>query len=272
MGVPNFDAQFKLTKWEVRDIQPKFDLPQLWEHVEGVPHTLRHFHGLWALGSLMGTTVDVDLPTLYSQNMVRILVAMMSPDTLNKQQDARGSYVDVNVTLKLKGYDLWFRKQTTDFKPDTSYTPFFWKRKEDDLDGRDMSKSKGKGPQGMPQGASSSQDVSMATSMDVDALSGVSTYGGSGSQQRSGALEAAASVWCLEGAAQFDKPHSAYRCDRHFLTGTHSAALDVGRSGAQVGVPLAGPGLSADLFHPREEVALPLLELGQVTAVAQVQS
>jgi hypothetical protein len=66
MGVPNFDAQFKLIKWEVQDIQPKFDLPQLWVHVEGMPHTLRHFHGLWALGSLMGTTVDVDLPTLYS--------------------------------------------------------------------------------------------------------------------------------------------------------------------------------------------------------------
>jgi hypothetical protein len=66
MGVPNFDAQFKLSKWEVKDIQPKFVLPQLWVHVEGVPHTLKHFHGLWALSSLMGTTVDVDLPTLYS--------------------------------------------------------------------------------------------------------------------------------------------------------------------------------------------------------------
>jgi hypothetical protein len=31
---------------------------------------LVHFHGLWALGSLMGTTIDVDLPTLYSQNVV----------------------------------------------------------------------------------------------------------------------------------------------------------------------------------------------------------
>jgi hypothetical protein len=27
MGVPNFDAQFKLSKWQVKDIQPKFDLP-----------------------------------------------------------------------------------------------------------------------------------------------------------------------------------------------------------------------------------------------------
>jgi hypothetical protein len=66
MGVPGFDSQFKLSKWEVKHIQPKFDVPQLWVHVEGVSHTVRHFHGLWALGSLMGTTIDVDLPTLYS--------------------------------------------------------------------------------------------------------------------------------------------------------------------------------------------------------------
>jgi hypothetical protein len=97
------------------DIQPKFDLPQLWVHVEGVPHFIWHFHGLWAIGSLLGTTVDVDLPTLYSQNVVRILVTMMSPDTLNKHQDEKGHYVDVTVTLKLQGYDLRCRKQKAGF-------------------------------------------------------------------------------------------------------------------------------------------------------------
>jgi hypothetical protein len=91
MGVLDFDAQFKISKWEIQDIKPKFDLPQLWVHVEGVPHTLRHFHGLWAIGSLLGTTIDVDLPTMYSQNVIRILVAMMKPNTLNKHQDEKGS-------------------------------------------------------------------------------------------------------------------------------------------------------------------------------------
>jgi hypothetical protein len=183
MGVPDFDTQFKISKWEIKDIQPKFDLPQLWVHVEGVPHTLGHFHGLWALRSLMGTTVDVDVPTLYSQNVVRILVAMMNPYTLNKHQDDKGYYVDVTVTLKLKGYDFRFRKQKTDFKPDTKYTPFFWRRKDDDLDDHDMAKSKGKGPQVMPHGASSSQ----VTSMEVDGSGAVQATSGSrtGFQQQS---------------------------------------------------------------------------------------
>jgi hypothetical protein len=30
-------------------------------HVDGVPHTARHFLGFWAVGSLIGTTLDVDL-------------------------------------------------------------------------------------------------------------------------------------------------------------------------------------------------------------------
>jgi hypothetical protein len=123
----------------------------------------------------MGTTVDVDLPTLYSQNVVRILVAMMNPDTLNKHQDDKGYYVDVTVTLKLKGYDFWFRKQKADFKPDTMYSPFFWRRKDDDLDDHDMTKSKGKGPQILLHGASSSR----ATSMDVDGSGAVPAAAGS---------------------------------------------------------------------------------------------
>jgi hypothetical protein len=175
MGVPDFDTQFKISKWEVKDIQPKFDLPQLWVHVEGVPHTLRHFHGLWALGSLMGTTVYVDLPTLYNQNVVRILVAMMNLDTLNKHQDDKGYYVDVTVTLKLKGCDFWFRKQKAYFKPDTMYSPFFWRRKDDDLDDHDMTKSKGKGLQILSHGASSSQ----ATGMDVDGSGAIPAAAGS---------------------------------------------------------------------------------------------
>jgi hypothetical protein len=49
---------------------------------------------------------------------------MMKPDILNKHRDDKGTYVDVTVTLKLKEYDLRFRKQKSDFKPDTIYTPF----------------------------------------------------------------------------------------------------------------------------------------------------
>jgi hypothetical protein len=49
----------------------------VWFHVEGVPHTLRHFLGLWVVGSLGGKTVDVDLMSLRRRVVIRIQVAML---------------------------------------------------------------------------------------------------------------------------------------------------------------------------------------------------
>ena len=43
----------------------------------GVPYTLRHFLGFWVVGSLIGTTLDVDLATYRSRGVVRILVGML---------------------------------------------------------------------------------------------------------------------------------------------------------------------------------------------------
>jgi hypothetical protein len=38
----------------------------------------------------------------------------------------------VSVTVKLKGYDFFFRRKHPDFVPDPGYTPFYWKRKGED--------------------------------------------------------------------------------------------------------------------------------------------
>jgi hypothetical protein len=55
----------------------KVELEKVWLRVEGVPHTLRHFLGLWAVGSLVGKTVDVDLTSLRRRAVVWIQVAML---------------------------------------------------------------------------------------------------------------------------------------------------------------------------------------------------
>ena len=75
MSVPSFKAQASVSVWSAQDIQPKRMLEQVWVHVQGVPYTVRHFLGLWAVGSLIGTTLDVDLVTLRSRGIVRILSA-----------------------------------------------------------------------------------------------------------------------------------------------------------------------------------------------------
>jgi hypothetical protein len=49
MGVPDSTAQMTISIWKALDVPHKFELQQVWVHVEGVPHTVRHFLGLWAV-------------------------------------------------------------------------------------------------------------------------------------------------------------------------------------------------------------------------------
>jgi hypothetical protein len=134
LGVPRYKAQIVVSVWEIEDIQHKFELSQVWVHVEGVPYTVRHFHGLWAVGTLIGKTLDVDLFTLRSRGIVRILVALVDPLVLSKSVDAHGPYLRVTATVLTKGYEFTFRREKEDFVPDLGFTPFFWRRKNDDRD------------------------------------------------------------------------------------------------------------------------------------------
>jgi hypothetical protein len=99
MGVPNLKAQISVSTWRREDIVPEFVMEPAWVHVEGVPYTVRHFHGLWALGSLIGTTLDVDLVSLQSQGVVRILIAMRDLAALEKD-----SMVLIRHALRLLHY------------------------------------------------------------------------------------------------------------------------------------------------------------------------
>jgi hypothetical protein len=126
MGVPDSSAQMTVSIWKARDVPHKFELKQVWVHVDGVPHTVRHFLGLWAVGSLIGTTLDVDLVSLRSRGVVRILVAMMEPKNLDKWNELQGyACLGVSVTVKLKGYDFFFCREPQDFVPDQGFAPFF---------------------------------------------------------------------------------------------------------------------------------------------------
>jgi hypothetical protein len=151
--------------WHAQDVQHTFELQQVWVHIEGVPHTVRHFLGLWAVGSLVGTTLDVDLVSLRSLGVVRILVAMMDPKYLDKFNEARGSAcLGVTATIKSKGYDLFFLREKPDFVHDPGFTPFFWKKKGDDAS------KEGPGPVSDDSHAPGRNASSLSARMDIDQL------------------------------------------------------------------------------------------------------
>jgi hypothetical protein len=50
--VPAVSSTISILAWQSFEIPHKLELEKVWVHVEGVPHTLRHFLGLWTVGSL----------------------------------------------------------------------------------------------------------------------------------------------------------------------------------------------------------------------------
>jgi hypothetical protein len=67
---------------------------------------------------------------------------MMDPKVLEKHVDGKSPYIGVAVVVKLKGYDLFFRREPADLVADPDFTPFFWRRKGDDQDDEDLGKEK----------------------------------------------------------------------------------------------------------------------------------
>ncbi|KAE8808079.1 endonuclease exonuclease phosphatase family protein [Hordeum vulgare] len=71
MNVPSLNAQITISALKYEEIPHKLELRQVWVHVNGVPHTVRHFLGLWAVGTLMAKTLDVDLVSLRRRGIVQ---------------------------------------------------------------------------------------------------------------------------------------------------------------------------------------------------------
>ncbi|XP_073361471.1 uncharacterized protein [Aegilops tauschii subsp. strangulata] len=142
MNVPSVNAQMTVTAWRSQEVPHKLELQQIWLHVEGVPHTVRHFWGLWAVGTLMGKTLDVDLLSLCRRGVVRILVAMTNSQILSKENDDAGPFAATDVVVKLKGYTFSFRREPAGYIPDPNFVPFVWRRKGDDADDDSGAKEK----------------------------------------------------------------------------------------------------------------------------------
>jgi hypothetical protein len=94
---------------------------------------------------------------------VRIYVAMVNPMALEGQVDDRGPFLAVACAVKLKLFDFVFRHEPADFVADPSFTPFFWRRKGDDVDEEDLGNDKDLDSFG-PSGATASE----ASNMEVD--------------------------------------------------------------------------------------------------------
>jgi hypothetical protein len=78
------------------------------------------------VGTLIGSTLDVDSYSLRSQGIVRALVAMRDLAALEKDKDGeKPPWLEVVAVLHLNGYRFRFRREAVGYKPDTRFRPFF---------------------------------------------------------------------------------------------------------------------------------------------------
>jgi hypothetical protein len=123
VAIPGFTSTMPISAWQSSEVPHKFELHKVWLHIAGVPHMLRHFLGLWAVGSLLGKTVDVDLLILRHRVVVRIKVAMIDAKVLEKISDS-GKIIKSDVVVKLKAIEFPFCREPDDYVPEARVCSF----------------------------------------------------------------------------------------------------------------------------------------------------
>jgi hypothetical protein len=101
--VPNTNIKLSVDQW-VPSVQPTYVLPEVWVYVSGIPLKWKgDFLAMWALGSLFGKTLDVDMPFTREQGVLRILIGCLDqlriPDKMS------------NVFFVDGFYDLTFERE-----------------------------------------------------------------------------------------------------------------------------------------------------------------
>jgi hypothetical protein len=108
-NLKNHGVTITISEWkDACDIEPSYQSDEVWVHVKGVPHAWRHYLGFWALGSIIGATMEVDMYTYRKMGVIRLLVGMMSRDQLPLTTD---------IVFDRKGYEITFAMEEKNFIP-----------------------------------------------------------------------------------------------------------------------------------------------------------
>jgi hypothetical protein len=105
----NHGVTLTISEWkDASDADPSYQLDEVWVHIKGVPHAWRHYLGFWALGSVIGATLDVDMYTYRKMGVIRVLVGMMNRDPLP---------LTIDIVFGTKGYEITFVLEDEKFTP-----------------------------------------------------------------------------------------------------------------------------------------------------------
>ncbi|GJN04973.1 hypothetical protein PR202_ga22558 [Eleusine coracana subsp. coracana] len=117
-----FPSKVELQRMVAMRIEPRRYLKKAWINVYGVPYEIRSFLPHWAVGTILGTTLKVDMKYMKRMRVVRILVGVMDVNTIPDTTD---------IVVGEGVYDIFFKVDKV--CKDGTYVPF-QKKGDDNLD------------------------------------------------------------------------------------------------------------------------------------------
>jgi len=99
----NHGVTLTISVWQQdQDIIPAYELDEVWVHITGVPPSYRHYLVFWALGTVIGATLDVDMLTYRKTGVIRVKVRILNKGQLPLTTDLVFGKVCYNVTYMLE--------------------------------------------------------------------------------------------------------------------------------------------------------------------------
>ncbi|KQK07165.1 hypothetical protein BRADI_2g33475v3, partial [Brachypodium distachyon] len=120
--VPNSELRFRVDEW-TSSSTAAFEFQDTWVHIGNIPHDLFNYRAIWELGTLLGTTLDVDMSFSRRHGVARVHVSVTNISAIPSGTDLR--HVG-------RGYRLTFLVEPSEVEA----------MNDDDDDGNDVNKDK----------------------------------------------------------------------------------------------------------------------------------
>jgi len=79
----NHGVTLTVSMWQHNhDIIPTYELEEVWVHITRVPHAYKNYLFFWTLGTVIGTTQEVDMYTYRKMGIIRVKVGILDKSQL----------------------------------------------------------------------------------------------------------------------------------------------------------------------------------------------
>ncbi|KAJ1283841.1 hypothetical protein BS78_03G158000 [Paspalum vaginatum] len=117
-----------ISEWQNASSVPhSYKIDEVWVHISGVPHVWRHYLVFWALGTVIGATLDVDMLTYRKKGIIRVLVGVLDKTQLPfiiirvlvGVLDKTQLPFTIDLVFGKDGYDITYTLEDESFVPAT---------------------------------------------------------------------------------------------------------------------------------------------------------